>query len=225
MTKSEVLNSIENHKGVAVLRLPDASLFEPVCEALYEGGIRILEITLTTPSAVELIARADRMLPEDMLIGTGTVLNGEDVSRTIDAGASFVVSPIVKKEIIETAINNETAVMCGALTPTEIQKAWELGTDVVKVFPADLFGPNYLKSVRAPLPHLRLMPTGGVSLTNGGEWLDAGAFAVGAGSALVPSAALEARRFDEIRKNAILDRKSTRLNSSHVAISYAVFCV
>ena len=94
--------------------------------------------------------------------------------------------------------------MCGALTPTEIQKAWELGTDVVKVFPADLFGPNYLKSVRAPLPHLRLMPTGGVSLTNGGEWLDAGAFAVGAGSALVPSAALEARRFDEIRKNAIL---------------------
>lgn len=204
MTKSEVLNSIEKHKGVAVLRLPDASLFEPVCEALYEGGIRILEITLTTPSAVELIARADRMLPEDMLIGTGTVLNGEDVSRTIDAGASFVVSPIVKKEIIETAINNETAVMCGALTPTEIQKAWELGTDVVKVFPADLFGPNYLKSVRAPLPHLRLMPTGGVSLTNGGEWLDAGAFAVGAGSALVPSAALEARRFDEIRKNAIL---------------------
>ena len=210
MTKSEVLNSIEKHKGVAVLRLPDASLFEPVCEALYEGGIRILEITLTTPSAVELIARADRMLPEDMLIGTGTVLNGEDVSRTIDAGASFVVSPIVKKEIIETAINNETAVMCGALTPTEIQKAWELGTDVVKVFPADLFGPNYLKSVRAPLPHLRLMPTGGVSLTNGGEWLDAGAFAVGAGSALVPSAALEARRFDEIRKNAILFTESLK---------------
>lgn len=210
MTKSEVLNSIEKHKGVAVLRLPDASLFEPVCEALYEGGIRILEITLTTPSAVELIARADRMLPEDMLIGTGTVLNGEDVSRTIDAGASFLVSPIVKKEIIETAINNETAVMCGALTPTEIQKAWELGTDVVKVFPADLFGPNYLKSVRAPLPHLRLMPTGGVSLTNGGEWLDAGAFAVGAGSALVPSAALEARRFDEIRKNAILFTESLK---------------
>lgn len=210
MTKSEVLNSIEKHKGVAVLRLPGASLFEPVCEALYEGGIRILEITLTTPSAVELIARADRMLPEDMLIGTGTVLNGEDVSRTIDAGASFVVSPIVKKEIIETAINNETAVMCGALTPTEIQKAWELGTDVVKVFPADLFGPNYLKSVRAPLPHLRLMPTGGVSLTNGGEWLDAGAFAVGAGSALVPSAALEARRFDEIRKNAILFTESLK---------------
>src|SRR5690625_2053935 len=210
MTKREVLNSIENHKGVAVLRLPDASLFEPVCEALYEGGIRILEITLTTPSAVELIARADRMLPEDMLIGTGTVLNGEDVSRTIDAGASFVVSPIVKKEIIETAINNETADMCGALTPTEIQKARKLGTDVVKVFPADLFGPNYLKSVRAPLPHLRLMPTGGVSLTNGGEWLDAGAFAVGAGSALVPSAALEARRFDEIRKNAILFTESLK---------------
>lgn len=210
MTKSEVLNSIENHKGVAVLRLPDASLFEPVCEALYEGGIRILEITLTTPSAVELIARADRMLPEDMLIGTGTVLNGEDVSRTIDAGARFVVSPIVKKEIIETAIKNETPVMCGALTPTEIQKAWELGTDVVKVFPADLFGPNYLKSVRAPLPHLKLMPTGGVSLTNGGEWLDAGAFAVGAGSALVPSAALEARRFDEIRKNAILFTESLK---------------
>src|SRR5690625_4195219 len=210
MTKSEVLNSIENHKGVAVLRLPDASLFEPVCEALYEGGIRILEITLTTPSAVELVGRADRMLPDDMLIGSGTVLDGDDVSRTIDAGASFVVSPIVKKEIIETAINNETAVMCGALTPTEIQKAWELGTDVVKVFPADLFGPNYLKSVRAPLPHLRLMPTGGVSLTNGDEWIDAGAFAVGAGSALVPSAALEARRFDEIRKNAILFTESLK---------------
>src|SRR5690625_7270122 len=101
MTKSEVLNSIENHKGVAVLRLPDASLFEPVCKALYEGGIRILEITLTTPSAEELIARADRMLPEDMLIGTGTDLTGEDVSRTIDAGEEFGVRPIGRKEMIE----------------------------------------------------------------------------------------------------------------------------
>src|SRR5690625_3698512 len=100
--------------------------------------------------------------------------------------------------------------MCGALTPTEIQKGWELGTDVVKVFPADLFGDNYLKSVRPPLPHLRLMPTGRVSLTNGGEWLDGGAFAVGAGSAVVPSAALEARRFDEIRKNATLFTESLK---------------
>src|SRR5690625_7601808 len=98
--------------------------------------------------------------------------------------------------------------MCGALTPTEIQKAWELGTDVVKVFPADLFGPNYLKSVRAPLPHVRLMPTGGVSLTNGGEWLAAGAFAVGAGRALVPAAALEPRRFVELRKKALLFTES-----------------
>src|SRR5690625_3738405 len=193
MTKSEVLNSIENHKGVAVLRLPDASLFEPVCEALYEGGIRILEITLTTQSALELIARADRMLLKDSVIGTGTVRNWGDVSRTSDAGTSMEVSTIVKKEIIESAIKNEPAVMWGALSPTEIQKAWELGTDVVKVFPADLFGPNQLKSVRAPLPHLRLMPTGGVPPTSGGEWHDAGAVDGGARSLVVRSARVEAR--------------------------------
>lgn len=202
MNKSEVLEIIAERKGIAVLRLPEASLFEPVCEALYEGGIRILEITLTTPSAAELIRVAHKKLPADMLIGAGTVLNAEDVRKTLDAGARFVVSPIVKPEIIDTALHHKTAVMCGALTPTEIQSAWERGADVVKVFPADLFGPGYLKSVRAPLPHLRLMPTGGVSLTNGSEWLQAGAFAVGAGSALVSKSALENKDFDTIRKNA-----------------------
>lgn len=208
MNKNEVLKAIEKQKGVAVLRLPEVSLFEPVCEALYEGGIRILEITLTTPGALRLIELASNKMPVDMLIGTGSVLSAIDVTKTIDAGARFIVSPIVKKEIIDTAVKNGTAVMCGALTPTEIQTAWELGADVVKVFPADLFGPKYLESVRAPLPHLQLMPTGGVSLTNGPEWLEAGAFAVGVGSALVPKKALADKDFERIKKNAGLFTES-----------------
>lgn len=204
MTKQEVLNQIEEHKAVCVLRITDTSQFEPVVEALYAGGIRLLEITMTVPNATQLIRKATRIFPGDMVIGVGSVLTKKNAQEAIDAGAEFVVSPVLKREIIETAVSNKKAVMCGAFTPTEIQTAWELGSDIVKVFPADILGMDFFKAVKAPLPHLKLMPTGGVSLTNGSEWLKAGACAVGVGSALVLSSDLNNRDFESVTKKAQL---------------------
>ncbi len=197
MTKEETLQQIEKHKAVCVLRIADDTLFEPVAEALYNGGIRLLEITMTVPNATELIKKAKKTLPDDMVVGVGSVLTKETALKSIGAGAEFVVSPVLKQEIIEAAQSKNRAVMCGAFTPTEIQTAWELGSDIVKVFPAN-------KAVKAPMPHLKLMPTGGVSLTNGKAWLKAGACAVGVGSALVSSEDLKCRDFAAVTEKAQL---------------------
>lgn len=202
MKRSEVLSHIETFKAVAVLRIPDENLFDPVAEALYEGGVRTLEITMTVPNALQLIRRAVENLPKDMLIGVGSVLNAETVQSSVEAGAQFVVSPVTKKEIIDQAKKQDRVVMVGAFTPTEIQQAWEWGSDIVKVFPANITGMDFFKSVKAPLPHLKLMPTGGVTLTNGREWLKAGACAVGVGSALVSGEDLKNRDFNAIKEKA-----------------------
>lgn len=202
MNREETVEFIETHKSVAVIRLPDAELFEPVAEALYEGGVRILEITMTVPGAIDLIKKAVKAAPSDMLIGVGSVLDVDTAKATLEAGAGFVVSPIMKTDVIEQVSNTNVAVMPGAFTPTEIQTAWEAGADVVKVFPADIVGMKFFKAVRAPMPHLKLMPTGGVSLTNAGEWIRAGACAVGVGSALVDKQALAKRDFGRLRENA-----------------------
>ena len=202
MNRTDILNFIEKEKAVAVLRISDADLFAPVAEALYNGGIRILEITMTVPDAIGLIKEASETLPEDMLLGVGSVLDAETAEQAVDAGAQFVVSPVVKEEIIQKAGELGKPVMAGAFTPTEIQHAWELGSDIVKVFPANIVGMDFFKAVKAPMPHLKLMPTGGVSLMNGREWLAAGACAVGVGSALVSSDDLKKRDFKNIEKNA-----------------------
>ena len=202
MNRTDILNIIEKEKAVAVLRISDADLFAPVAEALYNGGIRILEITMTVPDAIGLIKEASETLPEDMLLGVGSVLDAATAQQAIEAGAQFVVSPVVKEEIIQKAGELGKPVMAGAFTPTEIQHAWELGSDIVKVFPANIVGMDFFKAVKAPMPHLKLMPTGGVSLMNGREWLAAGACAVGVGSALVSSDDLKERDFKKIEKNA-----------------------
>jgi 2-dehydro-3-deoxyphosphogluconate aldolase/(4S)-4-hydroxy-2-oxoglutarate aldolase len=203
-TKQETLQQIEKQKAVCVLRIPDDTLFEPVAEALYRGGIRLLEITMTVPNATKLIKKAKRTLPGDMVIGVGSVLTRRSTQEAIEAGAEFIVSPILKQEIIEAAKAENKVVMCGAFTPTEIQTSWELGCDIVKVFPANILGMDFFKAVKAPMPHLKLMPTGGVSLTNGKEWLKAGACAVGVGSALVSSEDLKNRDFESITEKAQL---------------------
>lgn len=202
MDRRATLSYIAAQRAVAVLRLSEADLFEAVAGALYEGGIRVIEITMTVPNAIDLIRTAAATAPSDVLIGVGSVLDAETATRAVEAGARFVVSPITKPDIIHRANELEVPVMPGAFTPTEIQTAWELGADVVKVFPADVAGMPFFKSVLAPLPHLRLMPTGGVSLTNGRQWLDAGAWAIGIGSALVDNKAVQARDFERIRANA-----------------------
>lgn len=202
MTRADTLKFIEKEKAVAVLRIPDAILFEPVAEALYNGGVRVMEITMTVPDAIGLIKKASEYLPGDMLLGVGSVLDAATAQQAIEAGARFVVSPVVKKEVIEKSLEIGKPVMAGAFTPTEIQQAWELGSDIVKVFPANIVGMDFFKAVKAPMPHLKLMPTGGVTLTNGKEWLAAGACAVGVGSALVSSNDLQNRDFKKIENNA-----------------------
>lgn len=202
MSKQEIIEYIEKHKAVSVMRLPDADLFDPVSEALYEGGIRVLEITMTVPDALNQIKKASQNAPSDMLIGVGSILDADMAKRAVDNGAQFVVSPVMKKEIIDAAKSMGVAVMPGAFTPTEAQLAWDYGADVVKIFPADITGMKFFKAIKAPMPHLKLMPTGGVTLTNGQEWIDHGACAVGVGSALLDKQALKEKNFNQLRKNA-----------------------
>lgn len=202
MNRKEILSTIEKHKAVAVIRLPDSNLYEPVAEAIYEGGIRVSEITMTVPNALELIKKAVANSPDDAIIGVGSVTNAEMTEQAVEAGAKFVVSPIMTKEIIDKANELDVPVMPGAFTPTEIQQAWDWGADIIKVFPANILGMDFFKAVKAPLPHLKLMPTGGVSLTNGGEWIKAGACAVGVGSAILNKEAIKRGDFDTIKNNA-----------------------
>lgn len=202
MNRNEVLEVIENNKLVAIIRLDDPRELDPVVDALLEGGVRLIEATMTIPGLLNHVSALIRRVGDEMVFGIGSVLNAQMAQQVIDAGASFVVSPVMKKEIIDTARNAGTAVAVGAFSPTEIQTAWELGSDVVKVFPADTLGPSYIKGVKAPMPHLKLLPTGGVSVENVQDWLRAGSFALGVGSALVDIKAVRAGRFDVIRNNA-----------------------
>lgn len=202
MNRKEIVSTVEKHKAVAVIRVPDPELYEPVAKAMYEGGIRVSEITMTVPNALEVIRKAAANSPDDAIIGVGSVTNAEMTQKAVEAGAKFVVSPIMKKEIIDKANELDVPVMPGAFTPTEIQQAWDWGADIIKVFPANIVGMKFFKAVKAPLPHLKLMPTGGVSLTNGGEWIKAGACAVGVGSALLNKEAIKRGDFDTIRNNA-----------------------
>lgn len=200
--KEKVLSAIEKYKAVAVIRLPDPDMVDPVLDALYEGGIRIAEITMTVPDAISLIKKVVKNSPNDFMVGVGSVTDAEMTEQAVEAGVKYVVSPIMKKEIIDKANELKVPVMPGAFTPTEIQQAWEWGADIIKVFPADIVGMDFIKAVKAPLPHLKLMPTGGVTLTNGGEWIKAGACAVGIGSALLNKEAIKRGDFDRIRNNA-----------------------
>lgn len=202
MSRIETVKKIIDSKAVAVVRLTDSSKLIKVAEAIYKGGVSAIEITMTVPNAIKMIEEANKEIGSYMNIGVGSVLNAETAQKAIDAGAKYVVSPIFKKEIVETAKKNDVAVMPGAFTPTEIQTAFEAGADVVKVFPADVVGMAFFKGVLAPMPHLKLMPTGGVTLTNAGDWLKAGACAVGVGTALLDKKAIANENYSLLTENA-----------------------
>jgi 2-dehydro-3-deoxyphosphogluconate aldolase/(4S)-4-hydroxy-2-oxoglutarate aldolase len=202
MYRSQIVAAIEQLGVVAVIRLQDASRLRGVIDALAVGGIRALEVTMTVPGALDLIAAIAPTLPEEFLLGAGTVLDSATTQRAIDAGAQFVVSPIFRPEVITTAHRCEKPAMPGCFSPTEIQTAWEAGADIVKVFPATSLGPGFLRDVRGPLPHVKLMPTGGVSIENADEWIRAGAVAVGVGSALVDAKSVTAGDYASITERA-----------------------
>ncbi|MCY4018313.1 MAG: bifunctional 4-hydroxy-2-oxoglutarate aldolase/2-dehydro-3-deoxy-phosphogluconate aldolase [Chloroflexi bacterium] len=197
-----VLETMEKHKIVAIVRLDDLSTAQHITEALVEGGIRAIEFTLTNPDAVATIAAMRKSVDERVAIGAGSVTTSEQVRAVADAGAQFVVSPVSKREVIAACAERGLPAMPGAFTPTEIQQSWEWGASVVKVFPANHLGVRYIKDVKAPLPHLRLMPTGGVNADNIREFLDLGAFAVGVGSSLINNDAVSGRDWKRLRENA-----------------------
>ena len=202
MNRVATVGRIEELGVVAVIRLQDPARLRAVIDAIAAGGVRALEVTMTVPRAIEMIAEIAPTLPKGFLIGAGTVLDGATATRAANAGAQFIVSPVFRKEVITAAHVRDVPAMPGCMTPTEILEAWDAGADIVKVFPATALGPGFLKDVRAPLPDVRLMPTGGVTLDNAGDWIRAGAVAVGVGSALLDSAAIAAGRYNVIEENA-----------------------
>jgi len=175
---------------VAILRAPSGDQLVKVAEALYEGGVEILEVTLTVPNALEIINDVSKRLGDKVILGAGSVLDPETARAALLAGSEFIVSPVVNLDVIKLCRRYSKLIMPGAFTPTEIITAWEAGADIVKVFPADVGGPSYLKAVIAPLPQVRLMPTGGVDLNTMESFVKAGACAVGLGSSLVEKDAI-----------------------------------
>ena len=208
MTRFEIVQKIIDGGAVAVIRMSDSQKLMRVAEALLEGGIFALEITMTTPNALKVIEEASQTLPKEVLIGVGSVLDSETARLAINAGAKYVVSPVFKPEVVQTAHRYNLPVMPGCFTPTEILTAHELGADIVKVFPADVVGMPFFKAIKAPMPHLNLMPTGGVSLTNAGEWINAGACAVGVGGALLDKKAIDSENFAQLTENARILKQS-----------------
>ncbi len=200
--RGEIVEAIARLGVVAVIRMRDARKLRAVVDALAEGGVRAIEVTMTVPDAVALIRELSAGLPDGFLLGAGTVLDAATARRVIEAGARFVVSPVFRPSMIDACHERDVPAAPGCFSPTEILAAHEAGADIVKVFPATALGPTYIKDVRAPLPQLRLMPTGGVSLDNAGEWIKAGAVAVGVGSALLDAKAIESGRMDVITVNA-----------------------
>jgi 2-dehydro-3-deoxyphosphogluconate aldolase/(4S)-4-hydroxy-2-oxoglutarate aldolase len=200
--RGQIVREIEVTGVVAVIRLKEPRKLRAVVDALIEGGVRALEVTMTVPGAIELIAQLAPTLPDGFLLGAGTVVDRDTARRAIDAGARFVVGPVFRPDVISACHELGIPAMPGCFSPTEILTAWEAGADVVKVFPATALGPGYLKDVRGPLPHVKLMPTGGVTVENAGEWIRAGAVAVGAGTALLDTRAIAEDRYGVIVENA-----------------------
>jgi 2-dehydro-3-deoxyphosphogluconate aldolase/(4S)-4-hydroxy-2-oxoglutarate aldolase len=202
MSRTSVVHGIEESGVVAVIRMKEADKLRFVIDALLEGGVRALELTMTVPGAVGLIEQLARNLPGEFYLGAGTVLDPETARQVILAGAKYIVAPVLNLDVIQMCHRYDVAAMPGCFTPTEILTAWQAGADLVKVFPATALGPTFFKDVRAPLPQVRMMPTGGVTLANAGEWIKAGAVAIGVGSALVDTKAIAAGDYAQIAANA-----------------------
>ena len=221
MQRTDIVARIERERIVAVIRLEEADKLRAVIDALAAGGVRVFEVTMTVPRAIELIGLLAREVRDDVLIGAGTVLDKGTACDAIRAGAKFIVGPVFRRDVIEACHGRGVPAMPGCFTPTEILDAWESGADIVKVFPSTALGPTFIKDVRAPLPQLKLMPTGGVSIENAADWLRAGAVAVGVGSALVDAAAVKAGDFAAITRRAellVANIEASRLKPDSTAV-------
>ncbi|MCK5238846.1 MAG: bifunctional 4-hydroxy-2-oxoglutarate aldolase/2-dehydro-3-deoxy-phosphogluconate aldolase [Candidatus Thorarchaeota archaeon] len=200
--KQEALDLVHKTGLIPIIRVDSTDVALKVADAFLDGGINIIEVTFSVPDAIKVVEKLSGKLGDKVLIGTGTVLDGATAKRAISAGAEFIVSPLYSKDLIETTNSLEKPCFPGALTPTEITEAFNMGADAVKVFPAgNMGGASYLKAVRAPLPHIPLIPTGGVNLDTAGPLFEAGAFALGVGSAITDKKAIQEGNYDIITEN------------------------
>jgi 2-dehydro-3-deoxyphosphogluconate aldolase/(4S)-4-hydroxy-2-oxoglutarate aldolase len=201
MNKLLTINQLKEAGALGIIRVDQAEDLVHIAQALQEGGLDCIEITMTTPGALRAIEEASGKLT-GVLMGAGTVLDAATARQAILAGAEFLVTPTVELDVIETARRYGKVVIAGAMTPTEILTAWEAGADMVKVFPANILGPGYLKAVHGPLPQIPLVPTGGVTAKTAGEFIRAGAAVVCAGSWLVDKKAVAEGRYEVLTARA-----------------------
>lgn len=201
MKKDAVLSKIKAEKVIALIRADSPDGLLDCARALAAGGLTSIELTMTTPGAIRMLEKATAELP-DFLFGLGTVLDAETARAGILAGAKFIVTPGARLDVVAMCQRYSVPIFCGAFTPTEVIAVWEAGADAAKIFPAEFFGPNYIKSLKGPLPHVEMVPTGGVNETNVGEFLKAGAFATAAGSSLVDGKAFKEKNWAAITDKA-----------------------
>jgi 2-dehydro-3-deoxyphosphogluconate aldolase/(4S)-4-hydroxy-2-oxoglutarate aldolase len=192
-SKQEIMSRLENPGVIAVIRAPSGDLVSPACAALVEGGIIALELTMTTPGALEVVGQVAKEFGDRAVIGIGTILDADTCKAAYDAGAEFAVTPVCRGEFVAIAKKANRPIMLGAYSPTEAQTAHEAGADYVKIFPGDVLGPNYIKGLLAPLPHLRIVPTGEIQSGSVGDFFRAGVVAMGMGGTLVSREILEKR--------------------------------
>ena len=199
MSKHQDLQRVLDCGIVAIIRANSGEQLVKVARALYEGGVDVIEVTFTVPNVLEILQAVRKDLGDKILLGAGTVLDPETCRAALLAGAEFIVSPTVNLEVIKMCNRYDKLMMPGAFTPTEVLTAWENGGDIIKIFPGEIGGPNYLKALHGPLPQVRIMPTGGVDLETLPSFFKAGACAVGVGSNLVEKKAVESGDMDRIR--------------------------
>jgi 2-dehydro-3-deoxyphosphogluconate aldolase / (4S)-4-hydroxy-2-oxoglutarate aldolase len=202
MTKAVVLEKVKELGLLAVIRGPSPELTIKMVEALVAGGVLGIEITYTTPNAEEVVRTLSSTYGDSIVLGMGTLTKPEQALSAREAGANFLVSPICEAHLVQSMVESGLLTMAGALTPTEVFQAYNLGVDVIKIFPGSLGGPAYIKALKGPFPYIPMMPTGGVSAENVAEWFSTGVVAVGAGSELCPPQLAKEGKFDEISKRA-----------------------
>ncbi|HBG74895.1 MAG: 2-dehydro-3-deoxyphosphogluconate aldolase [Chloroflexi bacterium GWB2_49_20] len=202
MNKQKTLERIKELGLIAVIRGPSPELTVQMVTALVEGGVLGIEITYTTPNAIEVVRSLDKQFGDQIVLGMGTLTESTQVAEARAAGARFLVSPVCEPTLIQTMVSSGLPVMIGALTPTEVLQAYKMGADVVKIFPGSLGGPAYIKALKGPFPYIPMIPTGGVSIANVEGWFAAGVFSVGAGSELCPPNLAKEGRFEEITLKA-----------------------
>lgn len=210
MMRHDVVRKIVDTGAVAVIRLSDVEQLTRVIGAVRRGGITTIEITMTTPDALRVIDEVTEQFVDDdeLLVGVGSVLDGPTARMAINAGAQFVVGPTLSADLVETSHRYDVPAIPGTFTPTEVSRAHERGADIVKVFPASTVGPSYFWALQGPLPHVKLMPTGGVGLRDAGDWIRAGACVVGVGGALFDEKAIADEDYDALTENAEILRRS-----------------